>query len=308
MAETRPPRTLAIVLAIIVVAAGGGGIGFLYYENHRPGPSGPLTVQVGDNATVNYIGIFGAGPQVGRVFDTSEYAVAMNDLAWPKSLLYTSRGASPANYTPLPVYVGSTAPAAGYTVGNLTFSSVVTGFWQGLVGLPGNQTHYVTVPPSLGYSFVNRSCFVTQPLTYTKPVLVTLTPAGFASAFPSVTATPGLEFTDPLYGWPDLILTVNATAVAYENLPSLGMTTSPSGWSVAVTSITSTTITLVNQLSPGQAGLVKGKSTASICGTTSFIVSQVNLGASTYTEDFNTEVAGQTLIFIVSVVDIFPPS
>src|SRR5271170_3819813 len=190
MAEPRASPFWTIILVVIVLVAGIGGVAYLYYfENHKSPLSSGLIVQVGDNVTVNYIGLFAQGPQQGRVFDTSEYSVALNNVSWPKSLGYTSRGGSPSDYTPLPVYVGASVPSGGYSRGGQTFSSVVTGFWQGLVGLPGNRTHYITVPPAVGYSFVNASCFVTRNLISTYPVLVTVTPAQFVSLFPNVSMT-----------------------------------------------------------------------------------------------------------------------
>jgi hypothetical protein len=308
MAEPKPSAFWTFVLVLIVVAAGIGGAAFVYYENHRPPPSGPLTVQVGDNVTVNYIGLFGNSPQQGRVFDTSEYSVALNNVSWPKSLQYHSRGGSPSDYTPLGVYVGPNAPSSGYTFANTTFGGVVPGFWQGLLGLTGNRTQYVTVPPALGYSFVNASCIVTQPLVTTTPVVVQLTPSVFRSTFPNATGGAGTVFTDPVYGWPDLILTVNASTVTYENLPTLGMVVNPSGWPVVVSNLTASTITLSSRLSPSQAGLVLGHSSSSTCGATTFIVTSVNVANGTYVADYNPEVDGQTLIFVVTVVDIFRPA
>jgi FKBP-type peptidyl-prolyl cis-trans isomerase 2 len=309
MAEPKPPRLLAIVLVLVVLIAGGVGLGLLYYENHKSSPATRLIVQSGDNVTVNYVGVFGSSPQQGRVFDTSIYSIALNNVSWPKSLGYHSRGGKPSDYTPLPVHVGPNAPSSGYTVGNLTFSSVVTGFWQGLVGLPGNQTAYVTVPPSLGYGNQNASCYVSQPLTYTVPVTVSLSRSAFTTAFPGVTPLAGTEYVDPTYNWTDTVLSVNSSAVAYENLPAIGYTTSNPGWPVTVTNLSSTTITLTNQLTPSSAGLVAGKVTGSgLCDSTTFVVSQVNPATGTYLENFNSQVSGQTLIFIVTVVDIFPPA
>lgn len=305
MVEPRPSPALTILVAILVVAAGIGGIAYLYYEVNHHSPASPgLTVQLGDNVTVDYTGLFAQGPQQGRVFDSSVYSVGINNASWPKSLQFNYRGALPSDYSPLAVHVG---PTGSYTSGGLTFAPVVTGFWQGLIGLPGNKTHYITIPPSLGYSFVNSSCFITRNLTTTYPVVVTLTPTAFSSLFSKVAPVAGTRFTDPAYGWPDVILSVNASSVTYENLPSLGMISNPSGWPVVVTSLSATTITLTNQLSPAQAGLVLGHASGNgVCSSTKFTISQVNLGAGTYVEDFNPEVNGQTLIFIVSVVDIFP--
>jgi hypothetical protein len=306
MAERKPSPVLTIVLVLLVIAAGGAGAAYLYSVNHRSPAPGPLTVQVGDNVTVNYVGLFAQGPQAGRVFDTSEYTVALNNLSWPKSLEYTSRGGAPSDYTPLGVYVGPNPPSSD-TIGNLTFGGVVTGFWQGLLGLPGNRTQYVTVPPSLGYSFVNASCFVTQPLVTTTPVVVTLTPAEFRTTFGNATAVAGTVYPDPVYGWSDLVLSVNASTVTYENLPTLGMTVNPNGWPVTVSNLSTTTITLTSQLSPGQGGLVLGHTSGTTCGRSTFIVSSVNSANSTYVADYNSEVDGRTLIFIVTVIDIFRP-
>jgi hypothetical protein len=307
MAEPKPPRTLAIVLVLVVIVAGGVGFGVLYYENHKLGTPSQLTVQVGDNVTVNYIGVFGTSAQIGKVFDTSYYSVAFNNYSWPKAIGFSPRGPNPSNFTPLPVSVGPNIPSSGYTVGNLTFQGVVTGFWQGLVGLPGNQTRYITVPENLGYGPQNQSCFVSQPLTYTLPVTVSLSTSQFSTQFPSVTPVAGGEFSDPTYHWPVYILSVNSTGVSYENLPTVGWTASPQGWAVKVTNLNATTITLTNQLSASNAGLVGGTSTVQTCGSGSFIVSQVSSASSTYTENYNRDVLGQTLIFIVTVVDIFPP-
>jgi hypothetical protein len=308
MAEPKPPRTLAIALVLVVIIAGSVGFGVLYYENHKLGTPSQLTVQVGDNVTVNYIGVFGTSAQVGKVFDTSEYSVAMNNLSWPKAIGFTPRGPNPSNFTPLPVSVGPNVPNAGYPVGNLTFHGVVTGFWQGLVGLPGNQTRYISVPENLGYGPQNSSCLVSQPLSYTLPVTVALSTSAFASQFPSVTPVAGTEISDPTYHWPVYILSVNSSSVVYENLPTIGWTASPQGWAVKVTNVSSTTITLVNQLTATNAGLVGGTSSTQVCGAGSFIVTQVNSATSTYVENYNRDVLGQTLIFIVTVVDIFPPS
>jgi FKBP-type peptidyl-prolyl cis-trans isomerase 2 len=309
MADPAPSRTFVILLVVVVIAAGAGGAGFLYYETHKGGSSARPTVQIGDNVTVNYIGVFGSSPQIGRVFDSSFYSVATNNYSWPKSLGYTPRGWSPSNYTPLPVSVGPDIPQGGYTVGNLTFEGVVTGFWQGLVGLPGNETHYIVVPPSLGYGNQNSSCLRTQTLSFTVPAVATLSRSAFSAQFPNAPILTGTEFKDPTYGWTDYIASVNATSVTYQSLATVGWTSAPQGWPVVVTNVSATTLTLTNQLSASNAGLVGGTVSGSgVCGSTSFVVSQVNPASSTYVENFNSQVSGQTLIFIVTVVDIFPPA
>ncbi len=315
MAEA-PRPWLAIVVILVLIAAGGGLSGYLWYTQRPQGPTSVLTVQVGDNVTVNYIGTFGSGPQLGRVFDTSVYSVAINDGAWPKGLEYTPRGAE-ANYTPLPVYVGSNAPSGGYSLANQSFVSVVTGFWQGLLGLPGNQTRTIRVPPSLGYGPSNPACIVERPIVENFPILQTFSRVGFSSAYPGVNPATGATFADPHYPWNILIYSTNASSITTMNLAQVGATTSPGGWPIVVTNVSSSTtgsgtITVRNELNPNQAGLILGYDFQGNgpCRTQTngkFIVTSVNVGAGTYTADFNTEVTGQTLLFTVTPVNIFPP-
>jgi len=306
MAEPRRAPIGLILLSVVVIVGAGVGAAFLYEYNH-PSPGSPAwTVQLGDNVTVNYIGMFGSGAQQGRVFDTSLYSVATGNLTYPKSLEFAFRG-SAAQYTPLAVHVG---PSGSYTIGNLTFGTVVTGFWQGLIGLPVGKTQSITVPPSLGYGPVNTACLATRPLSFTVAVLNPVAVSAFSTAYPGVNATPGTQFTDPTYGWTDLVLSTNATSVVVENLPSVGWSVPKSSWPISVTNVTATTISLTNQLTPANAGLVLSTSpSTTVCGSQKFIVSAVNPVAGTFTELYdstspqvNAEIQGQTLVFLVTVV------
>jgi len=305
MAPKEPSRLVPVLLVVVVLVVAGVGAGLVYYFNHKSSGSSRLTIHLGDNATVNYIGFFGSGPQQGRVFDTSFYSVATNNVTYPKSLEYSMRP-NASSYTPLAVHVGPNAPQSGYPLNGLSFIEVVTGFWQGLIGMPGNQTTSIVVPPALGYGGASPSCFENASLSFTVPVVVTLTTAQFSSTYPGQTAAQGAQFPDPTYGWPVYVVSANSTRVVVQNQPTIGWSAKTGGWQVEVTALNSTTITLVNELNPSQAGLVSGTSSASVCGQTSFIVSAVSLATGTYTRDYNTEVKGQTLVFQVTVVGIFP--
>jgi FKBP-type peptidyl-prolyl cis-trans isomerase 2 len=308
---------LIVLVAIVVVAASAGGA-FLYYHNRPSSPAQPRTVTLEDNVTVNYIGIFGSGPEQGKVFDTSLYSVAVNNIAYPKSIGYHERGPLPSNYSTLDVHVGGNTPSAGYTLGGLTFIQVVTGFWEGLVGATPNVTKTIVVPPAEGYGPVNAACVATKSLSFTLPVVQTMAGTAFQKLYPGQLSTTGAEFPDPHYGWPVLILAANASFVTIENLPSVGYTASPGGWPIVVENVSSTAngtgqITLVNELYPSQAGLFQGKDylgtgPCSSQASGKFILTAVNLANGTFTENFNQEVQGQTLIFIVTVVDVFPPA
>lgn len=307
MATQQPSRILFAVLVIVVFVVAGVGAGLLYEFNKPKSVSPVLSVHEGDNVTVNYIGTFGSGPQQGKVFDTSLYSVATNNLSYPKSLEFSYRG-SESVYTPLPVHVGPSAPSGGYTIANLTFSTVVTGFWQGLLGLSGNRSETIVVPPNLGYGPVNSSCLATVPMVFSVPVLTFVPASEFATLYPNVTAIVGAQFSDPTYGWNDTVFAVNASAVTVQALPSVGQTAKPDGLPFVVSALNTTSITLSSLLTPANAGLVLGHATnGGLCSSTAFIVSAVSPGTGTLTENFNPEVQGETLDFTVTVVDILPP-
>jgi hypothetical protein len=309
-------QTWLIVFVALILVGAGIAAGVVYFVHQPPAASTQLQVQLGDNVTVNYIGVYGSGPEQGKVFDTSLYSVAVNNIAFPKALTYSPRGAFPSNYTPLDVHVAPDTPSAGYTLGSYTFIGVVTGFWLGLVGLPGNVTKQLILPPDLAYGPSNPACVATQPLVYSIPKLVTMPASEFTAKYSGQVASTGAQFPDPHFGWPVLVLSSNSSFVTIENLPNVGWTASPAGWPVKVTNVSSTangtgSITLQNELGPSQAGHVLGTDYAGTgpCSSSSsgkFIVTAVNLGAGTYTENFNQEVQGETLIFTVTVVDIFP--
>ena len=306
MATKEPSLILFAVIAVVVIAAASAGAVFLYEYEKTKSSTPILRVQIGDNVTVNYIGEFGSGAQAGRVFDTSYYSIATNNASYPKSLEYMSRGALSA-YTPLPVHVGPNAPSGGYSIGNQTFSTVVTGFWQGLIGLAGNQSQTIVVPPQLGYGPLNSSCIKSVPLTSTIPVLAFVPAAQFATQYPNVSATVGTVFADPTYGWNDSVFAVNSTTIAVQALPTVGEKSSPDGLPFLVTSVNATSITLASQLTPADSGLVLGHAASGgLCGGTKFIVNSVDFATMTMTENFNPEVQGETLDFVVTVVDIYP--
>ncbi|MCI4327070.1 MAG: hypothetical protein L3K16_05480 [Thermoplasmata archaeon] len=308
-----PSNIPLIVLIVLVLVGASIGIGYFYYKAQPTPPASPTLVALGDNLTVTYIGVMGSGPEAGKVFDTSVYQVATNNATWPKTIEFGWRG-SKAAYSQFGVHVGSLT-TANVTLNNYSFSQVVPGFWEGLIGAPTNVTQTVVVPPALGYAAY--PCNLVEPLTFHLPVLQTVLGTEFQRLYPGITATTGASFTDPQYGWQDTILSANASFVTVENLPSVGFVSHPSGWPVTVENVTSTSngtgsITLVNDLQPSQAGLVQGNSTTglSCAGSTAtrYIVTNVNLAAGTYTEDFNTEVAGQTLIFLIKVINLFTPA
>jgi FKBP-type peptidyl-prolyl cis-trans isomerase 2 len=306
LAAGSPSLGFLTFLVVIVLIVAGVGAGLLYEANHPKKPGSPTAVVVGDNVTVNYIGLFGSGPEKGKVFDTSIKSVAQDNVTYPKSLEYTPRNST--GYTPLPVHVGPKTAKGGDTVNGVSYGSVVTGFWEGLIGLSVNVSRSVTVPPGEGYGPLNTSCLRTAPLVQKIPVEVSYTPAAFAKAYPGVTAATGNTFTDPTYDWSDRIASANSSAVVVSRDPTAGETVKPFGWTVLVSNVTSSQITLESELTPSSVGSVLGNEAGTtVCSSTKFIVWSVDLSAGTFVENYNREVDGETLIFIVTVVTIVPP-
>jgi FKBP-type peptidyl-prolyl cis-trans isomerase 2 len=308
MAEPGPSRLLLVVAIVVTVAAAGVAAWAVNYVLEPRGSTGLLTVAAGDNVTVNYTGSFASGPQAGRVFDTSIYSVYLNNVSYPKSLEFPfTHGGSPTNYTPLAVHVG---PSGSYTIGNLSFGPTVTGFWQGLVGMTGNSTRILVLPPALAYGPLNPACLQTRPLAFTVPTTVSVPASQFATLYPGVSATVGTTFPDPTYRWSDQVLSVNSSSVVVQRLPSMGQTTLSGGWNITVTGLNASTVSVLNDLTPSNYGGVLGTfSSAQTCGGSTashYLVSAVDPAAGTYTINWNSEVTGQTLEFRVTVIDIFP--
>ncbi len=301
-----PPRSPSVgfftfLVVVVVVAAGVGG-GLLYLHNHPKVPSSPEVVRLGENVTVNYIGVFGSGPEQGKVFDTSIQSVAENNATYPKSLEYSPRNAS--GYTPLPVHVGPT-PSAGYNVSGTTFGGVVTGFWKGLLGLAVNQSRSVNVSPTQGYGAINDSCLKTLPLTTKIASVLTMSPKLFSENYTGALAAQGATFTDPTFGWTDTVLSANASAIVVELGAAVGDTAHPYGWTMIVSNVSSGHITLTSELTPSSVGQVLGTlPNVTVCSESKFVLWSVDLASDSFVANYNSEVVGETLIFYVTIAAI----
>lgn len=297
MAEPKVSIWPLVVVAIIVAASAAGAGLYLYLVVNKPLPApSPTVVQEGDNVTVNYIGIFGSGFDQGKVFDTSYLSVALDNASYPKAVSFQFRGAS--GYTPLKAHVGSTTEGA--------YTSVITGFWKAMVGVSTNQTVRTVIPPAQGYGTANPANIATFPLTQETPMVTTYTTAAFGKAFSGIAAQAGAVFTDPHFGWKDVILNENTTSVTVESSPYVGEVVKPYGWPVTIENVSSTTspngtITMTNDLTPSSVGLYKGTNWVN---NKAFFLSNVSLSAHTYSIDYNQEVQGNTLIFVISVYSI----
>jgi FKBP-type peptidyl-prolyl cis-trans isomerase 2 len=306
MADTGPSRILLVLLVVIILAGAGIAAWVVNYELTPQSIAAPTTVQVGDNITVNYIGEYANGTQQGKVFDTSIYSVYANNATYPKSLQYTPHGNRSADFTPLPITI--TPGNHEYNINGTNYTSVVTGFWQGILGMQVNQTRWVTFPDSLGYGPLDPACTASVPLTFTVPVLRTVPTSQFSTEFPGVTPGQGVTFTDPAYGWTDVVFTMNATDITVEGLTSIGFVAPlTTGWNATVTGVNATTISLRDDITPQNYGGILGTlATARPCGggspTSTFTILSVNLANGTFLENWNSPVTGFSLTFRITIV------
>jgi hypothetical protein len=177
-----------------------------------------------------------------------------------------------------------------------------------MVGLQVNETIVDFIPPSQGYGNADPGKFQTLPLVESIPMLESYTPSAFSQAFSGMPTQTGAVFTDPHYGWKDMIFSDNSTNVVVLYEPQVGQVFHPYGWPVMVTNVSSVgatngTVTITNELTSQDIG--KWKATNWV-NSEQFYLSDVNTEAGTYTVDYNEEVAGNTLIFTITVVSIVP--
>ena len=135
---------------------------------------------------------------------------------------------SAANYTPLGVYIGPNAPSAGYTIGNTTFVSVVTGFWEGHHRRAGEHDPYHRHSPGPRLrppesSVPAHAAPHVHAARWSPPSL----PPGSRAHIPASSPLTGVTFKAPHYGWNVTVLAANSSFVTVENLPYVGYVGSP---------------------------------------------------------------------------------
>ena len=139
-----------ILLFIVVIAlVGAGGYAAYGAMSTIQGSTEPgLVVHVGDQISVDYIGMF----EDGTVFDTSIQSVAENNTLYPKSLSFSAT----APFSPLDFTVGA--------------GQMIQGFDRGVVGMGVNQTKVITLSPDEAYGETNEDMILTTNLSESFPV------------------------------------------------------------------------------------------------------------------------------------------
>jgi FKBP-type peptidyl-prolyl cis-trans isomerase 2 len=275
---------LLVILALMFVA---------YYAFFVPARTGPvLRIQQGDAASLDYTGYF---EETGLVFDTSDESVAKDNASWPKAVSFhgmPAGGPWQPNLRPIEFDIGEGDRRA------------VPGFEQGLLGLAAGESRVLTIPFELAYGPMDPALLEAKPLQEPVPVHTTMSAAEFESTYGSPPFS-GMNVTDPFWQW-DAYASVAGTIVTVTNSPSVGDIVRPYGaWDAQVAAIDDAAnegegiIWVSHRLAEADEHRVGGKHEGR-----AFYLSDVDSAAETYTLNFNREVVGRTLVFIVKIVSV----
>ncbi|MGC8497146.1 MAG: FKBP-type peptidyl-prolyl cis-trans isomerase [Thermoplasmata archaeon] len=263
-----------IVVAVIIAASSGT---YVWYNSTIPKTSTEPVVENGSYVSVLYYGyILYPGGQP-KVFDTNIQSVAQNNVSYPKTLTYTYSG----NFAPLNFTAGS--------------GQLIKGFSQGVIGMYQGETKKIIVPPSEGYP-MDWSKVINISVTHQVPVYQTLTISEFTSR---TGASPVLYAVthDKVYGWNDQVLAINSNT----NTVTISNNAEANQYYYPYLNDTNYQV-YVNSISQNQTISITVIATPMTLLPGGGIIEAVN--STTITINYNKEVAGQTLYFVVTILKV----
>jgi len=172
---------------------------------------------------------------------------------------------------------------------------------------PGEEK-YITLTPEEGYGFGNSTLVQTKNLVQEVRMRETYSKSQFSVYFmesPKV----GMVVKHPIYHWRMVVENVFENYVMVRNNPELNHSYHTGSWDIKVISMDSTadngngTIEIRNILSKDDIFKLKG--TGYVGGQEkTFILTDVNETAGTYTIDYNDIKEGRTLVYWVKLISI----
>lgn len=280
----RDEEAIGNLAAFIVLLVAIGILLGVYYAYVVPvRPEAALVALPGDTVLAQYVGTFEA---TGAVFDTSSLTVARDNASYLKAFSFSWR----ARWEGLTFKIGD--------------GTMIPGFDRGVIGMREDETKTIRVPPADGYGAADPSKVVSRLLVETVPVRITMDLAEFAATY-SGEPSSGAQVIDPVWGWPAIVTVADAVATV-TNSPEVGSRIRPyGGWDAIVVSIDDAAnegegaIVVRHLLETGHVDLVGGAEDGA-----DFYVSAVDPLGGTWTQDFNRQVVGRTLIFVVTLTSI----
>lgn len=263
---------IIMVLVLIILLSGCVGTEETNVTTQITPPVQPtLIVEKGDVVSANYIGIL---KETGEVFDTS-----YESIAYDTSILKVEWFQPRQKYEPLQVIVGS--------------GQVIEGFDEALLGMAMNEEKEVIITPTKGYGEWNPELVIIQPRIVEIPRIVE-TPLEELRL--GIGKEPVVNETVQLRYWPGKILNVSNTSVTLRHDPindSIVQTMyGPSRVILNSTMVKMELMPIINTTVQTSYGIAK------ILG---FNDTAVEI-------DFNSPLAGKTLIFKIKVERIIKAS
>jgi FKBP-type peptidyl-prolyl cis-trans isomerase 2 len=303
----RDPHRVFMALLIAGIVVSVGAIGYILYSGTGGShiQSTPA-IASGDSVNLNYIGTLADG----RVFDTSLQGVANDDVSHPKSLTFSHR--ENTSYTVFTM-----------TAGKYGTGGTIKGFALGVIGMHVNETKLIEVQPADGYA-VDPTMVATKNLVEEIVGTETYSATDFVSLF-STEPILMRTITHFFWGWDAQIVYNSSARVTIKLTPTVGQVVYPfgspddpdvpSGWPVVVESYDplanggAGSIVIRHQLTSADVYNVKGFDVDGV----EFVVSGLNSTNGTFqihkvvtASGYNGELAGRTLFFEVTVVEITP--
>ncbi len=263
-----------IVVAVIIAASSGA---YAWYNSTFSKTSTEPIVENGSYVSVLYYGyIYYPGGQP-RVFDTNIKSVAQNNVSYPKTLTYTYSG----NFAPLNFTVGA--------------GQMIKGFDQGVIGMYQGETKLIVVPPSEGYP-MNWANVVNISVKHQVSVYQTITISDYKSRT-GVSPVLYAVAHDKVYGWNDQVLAINYNT----NTVTISNNAVANQYYYPYLNDTNYQV-YVNSISQNQTISITVIATPMTLLPGGGIIESVN--STTISINYNKEVAGQTLYFVVTVVKV----
>ena len=290
--STAAKPILAVIVVLLLITSTVGAYVVLIAGSPDKG------VEAGDVVKVHYTGTFADG----RVFDTSLWEVA-NDSDSEKSLFFSLRG-NETKYVPLEFKVG------GYTM--------ITGFDQGVRGMKVGETKQFNVSVAQGYGPMDTKLMKTMHLVETLPLNTEMNKATFKATFGQDPASM-MEVYHSRLGIEAYVLSydqVSDKAMVSYGRNAVGDTfgaydyKSAYGWTVEVTNITSSSITVKHQLTVEDDFRVRGYDNVGVVDSRTkrlindFYVDSVDEETGTFVMNYNPEITGRVLTFTVTLVSV----
>ncbi len=272
---------LWVYVTVLLLLMLGVSVGIYEYNvyTNSGGKSVPV-VKEGDKISVRYYGYIYYGGER-RVFDTNIEDIAKDNVTYPKTVSYHWSG----HFDLLTFKVGS--------------GSMIKGFDEGVRGMKLNETKTIVVPPDEGYPF-SWNKVSNESIYQNVPVVENISIDQFYKRFANTNPTTNSVYRDKMYGWNCIVLYVNPlkNIVTIQNNPDIDqdyeLFGNPSLF-VHVDKVDGSTIYFHYIIKSLPILLPSGG-----------IIDQVN--GDHFRINFNQEVAGKTLYFVVTVVKIEPGS